>query len=295
MRIDVHSLLGVVGVASAAGGPHTGIASNPDDCATCHRTNSITGSPALLAQDVYTLCMSCHGSGTGANTNVADGVYFSGGDDLTGNQNIGAAHTPDGADLLGGGFVSYKGQPVTSAHNSMGNTSEAWGNAVARGEKSSLTQSVTCTSCHNPHGSNNYRMLRETINGHAVSVQQVDEGAAKDFDTEQWGAGVDSLCAACHGTYDVTTAGAGSDAAMVSSGGYTHRVGMSFDDGGNVNPETVGYEGYHLPLAQSGNGDLVACMTCHLPHGTSATMSDDRDSTLLRLDNNGVCQVCHQK
>jgi len=179
-------VLGATGIVLADSGPHAQMVSDPTTCAACHRTNSTTGSPALLAADVYTLCMSCH-DGTGANTNVAEGVYSSGGDDATGDANIGAAHTPDGAALLGGGFVSYKGKPVTSAHNSMGNVAEAWGNGTARGERASLAQAVTCTSCHNPHGSGNYRMLRERINGHPVSVAQVDEGAAKDFDTEQWG------------------------------------------------------------------------------------------------------------
>jgi hypothetical protein len=48
-------------------------------------------------------------------------------------------------------------------------------------------------------------------------------------------------------------------------------------------------------------------MTCHLPHGTSVEMTgitdgaglpgetSATDSALLRLDNRGVCEVCHQK
>ena len=49
------------------------------------------------------------------------------------------------------------------------------------------------------------------------------------------------------------------------------------------------------------------CRTCHLPHGTAAQMTgitdgaglpgetSATDSALLRLDNRGVCEVCHQK
>jgi hypothetical protein len=82
---------------------------------------------------------------------------------------------------------------------------------------------------------------------------------------------------------------------------------MSYMYRGNDNPETVGLDGYTLPLAQSDSGDLVVCMTCHLPHGASTTMAgtadgaglpgetSDDDSALLRIDNRGVCQVCHQK
>ena len=39
------------------------------------------------------------------------------------------------------------------------------------GEKAgTLSQPLTCTSCHNPHGSPNYRMFRESINNRTVSV-----------------------------------------------------------------------------------------------------------------------------
>jgi hypothetical protein len=72
--------------------------------------------------------------------------------------------------------------------------------------------------------------------------------------------------------------------------------------GGNVNPETAGFQGYTLPLANSGQGDQVVCTTCHLPHGTSAAQDINSasanitgDSSLLRIDNRGVCEVCHQK
>ncbi len=278
---------------SANGGPHNEIGAETPDCASCHRINSVMGSRALLMQDTTTLCLACHSTGLGANTNVADGIYIAGGDDYRYNE--GLANTADGALLLAGGFVSYEGKPVSSAHGVVDGGLLVWGNGVLRGETASISRTMDCVSCHDPHGSVNYRMLRENINGHTVSVAQVDEGAAKDYATEHWGADVDSLCVACHSSYDITSAGSGSDAAMITSGGYTHRVGMNFSVGNNVNPETIGYQGYTLPLADSGGGDVVACMTCHLPHGTSATMSDGRGSKLIRLDNSGVCQVCHQK
>ena len=79
---------------------------------------------------------------------------------------------------------------------------------------------------------------------------------------------------------------------------------------GTNNPETTGLGGYTLPLAETGVSDRVVCMTCHRPHGTAAAMTGFADpaydppgtlgpipagdSSLLRLDNRGVCQVCHQ-
>ena len=267
-----------VSVVSANGGPHDGTIADSTNCALCHRSNTISDVQQMPMQEVTTLCLSCHGTGLGANTNVVDGIYIAGNDNHRYDE--GVINTPDGAPLLGGGFVTYLGKPVSSSHGTFNENSSTRGNITAH--------SINCISCHNPHGSANYRGLREHINGHMVAVAQVDEGLQKDYDTENWGQDVDSLCIACHDGYD-------SDSNRAIPNRHTHRVGMSYSDGHNKNPETIGYKNYHLPLAESGAGDVVVCMTCHLPHGTSATMSNGNDSNLLRLDNSGVCQVCHQK
>ncbi len=252
-------VLDLGGAAAADGQPHSDHDGVTGECAWCHRTHSSGQSSA--GGDSREMCLTCHGAGLGANSNVVTGVYSSGRDDSAANEDVGAAHTPDGAALLGGGFVSYKGTPVTSAHD------------------------LSCVSCHNPHGSGNYRNLVESINGYTVAVERVDDGPAKDYDSEQWGAGTSSLCIACHQAYGMNA----------SPGGYSHSVGMPYNVDGNRNPETMGYGGYRLPLAQSGQGDLVVCMTCHLPHGSAAQTNSDAGSALLRLDYRAVCQVCHQK
>lgn len=300
----------------ANGGPHGGFAATTDACAGCHRAHTASGPNLLIMTSSFDFCTTCHGStGAGANTNVDDGYYLSSRDDTGSNENVGGANTPDNAPLLGGGFIFYRGVAVTSSHDmtGAGNTVIAWGNDGTRGVGSAISDATFgCASCHDPHGSPNYRIINATVNGNQVTVAQVDEGAAKDYDTEQWGAGTSNLCAACHGAYHVTSAGAGSDATVAVNGGYTHRVDMPYAFGGNNNPETVGMDGYTLPLAESGVNNMVVCMTCHLPHGTSAQMAGiadggpdgtgalpgnttATDSALLRLDNRGVCEVCHQK
>jgi predicted CXXCH cytochrome family protein len=304
------------GLALANGGPHGGYTPTTDACAGCHRAHTAIG-PNLLMVSSYDLCITCHGAaGSGANTNVDDGYYLSSRDDVGGDYNHGAANTPDNAPLLGGGFVNYRGVAVTSIHSPDGAEIAAWGNGVPRGSLADIAESLNCASCHDPHGSPNYRIINAEVNGTIVSVAQVDEGAAKDYDTEQWGAGTSSVCAACHGAYHVTRAGSGSNndddgGGNLDYGGdistFAHRIDMPYTFGANVNPETVGLGGYYLPLAQSGSGDLVVCMTCHLPHGTSTAMvgnadlgglpgeTSATDSALLRIDNRGVCEVCHQK
>jgi predicted CXXCH cytochrome family protein len=314
--------LAIVGLASANGGPHGGYTATTDACAGCHRAHTAIGPNLLIDISTYAFCMSCHGNaGNGADSNVVDGVWVEGRNpaDTTGD-----ANTADGASLLGGGFTNYNGTPVTSAHDmaGAGNTNVAWGNGLDRGVGAAIMDlTFTCASCHDPHGSPNYRIINATVNGVGVAVAQVDEGAAKDYDTEQWSTGTSDFCAACHGAYHVTRANSGTDntddgAGNLDYGGdittFSHRLDMPYSYGSNSNPETVGMGGFTLPLAETGINDTVVCMTCHLPHGSSAVMSGfadggptgigtlpgdttATDSALLRLDNRGVCEVCHQK
>lgn len=313
----------IAGAANAGGGPHGGYTPSTDACALCHRGHTSSGPGLLNASNEYGQCIACHGSaGAGANTNVDDGFYLSTRDDLYGNGNIGGANTPDLAPLLGGGFVNYLGTAVTSSHDPTGTTGAAWGNKVDRGLTATIDgRALFCDSCHEPHGSPNYRIIKEVVNGTAVSVAQVDEGPTKDYDTEQWGAGMSSFCGACHFAYYEFAAAVGqSTQNQHSGGGFTHRIDMPWNGDsltdpdiglGSVNPETVGFSGYTLPLAETGTVDRVVCTTCHFAHGTSAQMvgyADPTydpaghvgpipagDSSLLRLDNRGVCEVCHQK
>jgi len=315
MALVVVLALGTASLVSADGGPHGGYTATTDACAGCHRAHTAPNA-RLLVQTSYNLCMTCHGSaGSGANTNVDDGIYLATRDDAPGgaDENVGFANFTDG-NLLGGGFSLYKGVAITSSHDPTGTEDMSWGYGVARGTTAALAGSnLSCASCHDPHGSSNYRIMKETINGVAVSVAQVDE-LAKDYDTENWGTGMSEVCAACHDDYHQTAADQGS---TLDGATYTHRVDMQWDAqyAGAVNPETTGMGGFTVPLALTDDvavGDgVVVCQTCHLPHGTSAAMSGfaagaydpagalgpipSVDSALLRLDNRGTCEVCHQK
>lgn len=161
-------------IALADNGPHGGFAANTDACASCHRIHSAKSSDGMLlkAADIYLLCTSCH-DGSGAYTNVVDGVYMTGPvTDLPGGQ--GDAGSP----LFGGGFENvtmlHEGtghnyydpsliaisQPVTSNHKVDGETAgPVWGagdydntSNGGLGTTSVGTLTLECTSCHNPHG-----------------------------------------------------------------------------------------------------------------------------------------------
>lgn len=296
-------------MAFAGRGPHEGnYTATTDACAGCHRAHTAT-SPSLLMQPTEALCLTCHGStAAGAQTNVVDGVYGqyrTAGGTYTTKDPAQTLSPPNegtvGAPLNGGGFSFYRVQgqaaftATTSWHDISGASTAAWGYGTANtGQTSALANGLTCGSCHEPHGSTtNYRILRPLINNIAVNVSSL-EGATSNYTAEQWSTGMSAFCGTCHPNYN-------GDGAITTGGvtHYRHEIDMNYSVGGNVNPETVGYQGYTLPLANNG---VVVCTTCHLSHGSSAAQGQNStianiagDSSLLRLDNRGVCEVCHQK
>ncbi len=307
-------------VAKANGGPHGDYSTTTDACAGCHRTHTAQGPRLLIQNSEYALCTTCHGTGaTGANTNVNDGVYL-----VRGSSTTGVLSSTVNGPLIAGGFVNYKGAAVTSIHDAAAGTiNSAWGiSGTNRGQLGTMAAGLSCSACHNPHGSTNYRIINTNINGITITVSQVDEGAVKNYTQEHWSADVSNTCDGCHKTYHVTTSGSGHDPTMVASGGYTHRVdstsskaavlqttGWSKGDGVTV---TMPFASQYLTSTAFTDDRLIVCETCHLVHGSSSVMTGfanggptgtgglpgnttSGDSALLRLDNRGVCEACHQK
>ena len=179
--------------ALADGGPHVAAANSgvstltADNCAGCHRAHTAQGSMLLTAPTDEELCLTCHGAaGTGATTDVMTGVQYAvGTTTVRGTTQLGA--------LRGGGFdqaridagnvarlaylrsatdVSQRpkvgvGAPesVSSVHIPMpenGNVLPgiAWGNGAA-GSGAGPAATVSCASCHNPHGNGQFRILNK--------------------------------------------------------------------------------------------------------------------------------------
>jgi predicted CXXCH cytochrome family protein len=334
--------LAIVGLASADGGPHGGYTPTTDACAGCHRAHTAVA-PRLLTVPVGSLCMSCHGStATGADTNVEDGVYL----DRDAVTEAPAEGTPN-LGLRGGGFrfaqmdtdfTAAISTSVTSNHTYDGViTGTVWGNGAIGSGPGLANFSLECTNCHDPHGNGNYRILRPIPrnSGAAVAVNVPDE-ATKNYTIADAGGqyfgegynlaaisttpmtpqyeGVSDWCAQCHTRYL-----ADPDSATTDSGDaiftYRHMTADTFAGGGDctkchgspfVTPPPITYN------ANYWNHD-VECMTCHVAHGTSASMSTgpysgsvlwpdgastpsgDNRSSLLRVDGRGVCQACHNK
>jgi predicted CXXCH cytochrome family protein len=292
------------GLALADNGPHGGFAPATDACAGCHRAHTAPQAKLLLSSSTA-LCQTCHGStGTGADTNVIDGVYVNR-DALTENPAEGFA----GRSLKGGGLTNAlmdtndngaadgASRAATSAHTFDGSNGTVWGSG-ANGSGAGGTIALSCGNCHNPHGkagtggAATYRILRAkpTGSGAANNVDVADEAtknytinsAAADYWNEPYAVetSLTAWCSQCHTRY---VAGTGS--ADTSSGDaiFTYR--------------------------HTTNATGMSCTDCHVAHGTAAVMgansgsvawpggatapNGNARSSLLRLDNRGTCYKCH--
>lgn len=317
-------VVALISVAQAATGPHGGYTATTDACAGCHRTHS-AAAPKLLVNTNTALCLTCHGSGaTGAETNVIDGIYEG---TVEGTQNAG---------LNGGGFTyaiqdtSLSGTPtsgiVSSTHSVQGTewyttTATMWGSG-ALNSGTGVSFDLYCSSCHDPHGSTNYRMVKATINGVTATLTQTDE-LNKSYTSVKYYAGssvwtVSDFCGACHARYDASTSASGQVSSSDSVFAFRHRTDAP--SGAVVNSVAYTFTAaLSLPVSTSdGNAPTVSpdnrvmvCLTCHFAHGSKATMAassgavpwpggalapnGNQRSALLRLDNRGVCENCHDK
>ena len=180
----------------ADGGPHVVTVNNgsagitADSCAGCHRAHTSKSPTGFLLTDpaptITGFCRSCHGaSGTGAATDVDTGVQYGLASETRTGTTIGA--------LRSGGFVKARigssdgyrkivapgdetknafipvldtSLQVTSAHlavpgSGLTATNIVWGNGGINSSVygPTLAKPMECTSCHNPHGNGNYRIL----------------------------------------------------------------------------------------------------------------------------------------
>jgi len=185
------------GVAYANFGPHGGYTEDTDACAGCHRAHTSfstvtwedrfggTGSALLIgsATTMEDFCNACHGADApGASTNVVEGVFDSGpsgadtqivGDDNDGVVVAYETNSTFGGVLNGGGFYSM---PEASGSTTMVASSSSHGMEATSqplwGDNDTMLNNtwdlLTCTSCHDPHGSSNYRLLKDSVNGNTV-------------------------------------------------------------------------------------------------------------------------------
>jgi len=293
--------------ALADNGPHVmGAGSVADGCAGCHRTHTAK-SGRLLAQTG--ICYTCHGStGTGASTDVVDGLGYSGAD-RTGTPGalrgggfsyalIDTANPTGQADTGGNAAgtvpVLATGAAATSNHSADGTSQMAWGNGAIDATGTNVGTAITmrCTSCHNPHGNGTFRALRPTPSGSgAATPVAITDTATKAYTTTNYWkaedvnapsfiANVSAWCSACHTRY--------LSAAATTSGDGTYAYRHKSDGTAQGTPNCIQCHVAHGSNASVGTFSNMV----KNPDGTAATPNDSR---LLRIDNRGTCQMCHNR
>jgi hypothetical protein len=190
--IVLAALVSMSGVAQASFAIHGGYLADTDACAGCHRAHTATSAvtwidnagsrrSALLVgpptTQVYIFCYVCHSSGApGAATDVEGGVLDStspgGAVEGANSGDMSAINTV----LNGGGFELLGNdiaRPATSTHEVKGAAWQAWGGD----ENIAGYVFMDCCSCHDPHGSSNYRSLKDYVNGHWVGGYSTSAGS----------------------------------------------------------------------------------------------------------------------
>jgi len=369
---------------------------NADGCAGCHRAHTAQGPYLINAADETALCTTCHGpAGTGATTDVMSGIQYRlagrgvtpvlgalrGGGFASAAIDSGnparriitndLAHADEQwakVSVLVDGSGAVAPALVTSAHlnmteNGLTAPAIAWGNDVVglgdKGPGPSVT--LSCASCHNPHGNGQYRILnpvpapdgvgfiasgsQSTVADSPVDNPDPAESDTKNYTVIQTRGTPGDLSTYLLYADDVIDAGYGP-----GTGDYWHvRVPWSSpssatngaDAPNGIPANRAGgfvafnnqisawcsacHTRYSSTAGDEPSGDALfafrhetvgnrACTTCHVSHGSNARMAGTfsatqpfpngdvvtypingttGDSRLLKVDNRGTCQLCH--
>jgi predicted CXXCH cytochrome family protein len=302
---------GSPGTASADGGPHiaTGANATPDKCAGCHRIH--TGQNEYLLKEAGTVedfCYSCHGNGgPGSDLAVQEGTYYGSGSaglraggfdtariDTTDPNNAIPAPTPVGYAVS----IGVLPAPATvNSRHTLETATTLWGNGPVGTVGAGPAFTLECTTCHDPHGNGNYRILRTVPTGSGGAGFAIPDTYGSTYDTANYfnmnygalpakyagtdpppaGASilVDSSrwCAQCHTRYLARggrTVPPAADASRADSG----------DDIFTYRHTSAGWS-VSVPTPPPGGGPAAtpsvsyvnrACITCHASHGSNSSM-----------------------
>ena len=177
--------------ALADGGPHVASVNNgsssltADSCAGCHRVHTAQGPMLLKTATEEELCLSCHGAAsTGATTDVHDrhpvrvrpptapprpgppswapsaaAASTRRGSAIRSATTVGTRRLWQGPGRVG----NARGRDLGPHRRRLGGLTQpgiAWGNG-ANGSGAGPAATVSCGSCHNPHGNGQYRILNK--------------------------------------------------------------------------------------------------------------------------------------
>lgn len=311
----------VSAVNALALNPHGNYTTDTSACAMCHKTHtaqsqhligfvpSYTGS-VTNPNDNYKLCTYCHRAASAAGQSIYD--------EIDGRIQDGSTTSGSVWATAAGGFEkmpTLEGPEsiindttdliTTTSRHEVYQPNNTLVSIPGNNQSTNATIELQCVSCHDPHGTTNGRQLLTTYKRlnpdnatwTTVTVTGITIGVTNQGhnETTQANDTISNFCGACHVDYMQDAAGSGSTAGQsgIYSSAYRHRVA---DQSTSV-PVTgaSGYNGSKFVLPTSSTGDLV-CTTCHSAHGTlSSSVNSGGSSSILRMDERGVCQNCHNK
>lgn len=276
--------------------PHGHYTNNPSLCGDCHTAHLAQGARLTLETTPTRLCLSCH-DGSQSKYDVINGkVKKSGGGTLD------AAAGPYGAVAGYSGTVSS-----TSKHDLNIPNKYAPGNNITNLAVSEAN--LACGTCHNPHGSDNYRNLRKTLRfstsdlaGPTLVEAYAVTGAASE--TVTYVTGSINFCGNCHSDFNQSTTNGsipvrttdqpGFSLSLGSYDRYMHKVGV---DKQYQNRKGVAITApSNLPY----ENNKIICQTCHYAHGTAnqgarTNRAGMQSTALVRFDHDQGCEGCHDK
>ena len=334
---------GGAGTASADGGPHVVEAgATPDKCAACHRIH--TGQNEYLLKEAGTVedfCYSCHGNGgPGSDLAAQEGTFYGG---TTPGAPYGGKTASTTLGLRAGGFewarinttdpsasVANTTPPPTNvpvigvlatpeavnSRHTLETLTTLWGNGAVGTVGAGPSYTLECTSCHDPHGNGNYRILRTIPTGSGgagYTIPDTYPKTAADYTTSNYfnmyfganpanpmteppGAvpGVSILydtsnwCAQCHTRYLAESGTAN----PLNPNPKPNSEGSRVDSGDAIYTFRHTSKGYGFSSYGSSPPGFKysnrACITCHATHGSNSQMTGTYSSTVEWPDGGGV-------
>lgn len=339
-------------------------------CASCHRAHTAKSAYLLNAADEESLCFSCHGgSGTGATTDVQNGVGYDATSTATypDGTTLSVVRGSQVGALRGGGFdkamigsdkatkeiyfntsrsswssrnglIPPAAAPAATTSSHFGGVGIMWGNGALSGTvnvgkdmSTTTTTKLECSSCHDPHGNKQYRILKPvpSDSGFVAKIGTntqagifIKDTANKVYTTTNYWTAGDPAAVADTGTTTILGGTSTTDPTPVAK---TISASVSSFQANVAAWCTTCHTRYLAPSGSWGkssgdsvftyrhtgdnvSGDAAAnrnCIQCHVAHGSNAQMAANsaveypggttksNDSRLLRVDDRGTCVMCH--
>ncbi|MHB8170386.1 MAG: cytochrome c3 family protein [Thermincolia bacterium] len=294
--------------ANLSFGPHGKYTTDTNACGRCHQLHQAQSAGLIRFNvaanpgnnDIYRICTFCHNFNGQSTYDVKNGMIWDAAN--------GFRFATEGGGFVNQLVVEGPASLATlvrsnSSHrvnvSTADTTTSDYMRFLAPGGGANEHIALKCSSCHNPHGSSNARILVENVVLFSTSTGTVSTAratyAVPEFVYNRFGdedsvypVGISEFCAACHTNY-LNKSNSGS---QLSNGAYRHMVNVNADNRLNKkndtaagNDGTFGYEAatLQLPLgvhqgvnpltATNAQKTVLVCTSCHFAHGTGSEMT----------------------